>query len=65
MQLAEQVGQVSCRLIGSGTPRDYAGRDGDAAYLEVGTTIHRVVGTPLDHAVGVRVGDEVELYRAV
>ena len=65
VQLAEQVGRVSCRLVGSGTPRDYAGRDGDAAYLEVGTAIHRVLDSPLDHAVGVRVGDEVELYRAV
>lgn len=62
VQLGEVVGRVRCRLIGSGTPSGYRSRDGDAAYLDVGTLLHRVAGRPLSDALGVRYGDQVEVY---
>ena len=61
--LGEVVGRVRCRLIGSGTPADYEVRDGDAAYLDVGTKLYRVVGQPLDEVLAVRFGDQTALYR--
>jgi hypothetical protein len=61
--VGEVVGRVRCRLVGSGTPRGYTQRDGDAAYLDVGTKFYRVVGQPVEAVLAVRVGDQIDLYR--
>jgi hypothetical protein len=62
VRIGEGVGVVRCRLLGSGTPRGYEPHDGDAAYLEVGTTLHRVVGRPLAEAIAARHGTRTEIY---
>lgn len=61
--VGEVVGHVRCRLVGSGTPRGYTHRDGDAAYLDVGTKFYRVVGRPVGEVLAVRLGNQIDLYR--
>jgi hypothetical protein len=62
VRLGREVGVVRCRLDGSGTPRSYEPRDGDAAYEAAGTRLYRVVGRPLREALAVRDPDGITLY---
>lgn len=49
-QVGDVVATVSCRIADVGDP-DFVPRDGDAAYLPVGTQIHQVQGRPPGEAV--------------
>lgn len=62
--LDEQIGTVEFMLSGNVNDRNYEPKDGDAAFLEPGTPVHRVKGYEAWFRVAAKTEDRIYLYEA-
>ncbi len=59
------VATVRCRISGAVDDPDFRPRDGDAAFLPAGTTLHQVVGAPVTEKLAAREDGAWRLFTAV
>ncbi len=60
-----RIGTVQCTLSEIMPGPDYRPRDGDAAFLPVGTVLHAVVGMPVSSAIAAETSSGMMLYKVV